>query len=113
MKMRLNGWQRIGIVASVVWMIVGGMWGNEVGLRQGDYVGEAYVRCLAERSVQPDGGPPQDFDWGSCKARFEKDWAEAVKDHWYYRGLCVHPDPARLARRVGAGQTCAMDTSWV
>jgi hypothetical protein len=25
--MRLNGWQRIGIVASVAWFLVGGFWG--------------------------------------------------------------------------------------
>jgi hypothetical protein len=26
-RFRLNGWQRIGIVIAVVWMIVGGLWG--------------------------------------------------------------------------------------
>ena len=82
--MRLNGWQRIGIVASVVWVIGGGFWGNTVGLSQGDYVKLTLEQCLAARSIQPDGTIPRDADWGPCYAKFEKDWPEAVKDHWYY-----------------------------
>jgi hypothetical protein len=64
--MRLNGWQRIGIVASVVWVFVGGFWGNQIGFSQGDYVREAYRQCLAARSIQPDGSVPRDTDWKPC-----------------------------------------------
>lgn len=28
----LNGWQRIGIVASVIWAIVGGLWGMKLAV---------------------------------------------------------------------------------
>ena len=77
MKMRLNGWQRIGIVASVLWVISGGLWGNSVGLSQGDYVAEAYKRCLAAHLGQSD-------DSAACSAEFKKDWPEAIKYHWHY-----------------------------
>jgi hypothetical protein len=75
MKMRLSGWQRIGIVASVIWVIGGGFWGNTVGLSQGEYVRLAYEQCLHARI---------DTGWEPCHAKFEKDWPEAIKDHWYY-----------------------------
>ena len=28
---RLNGWQRIGVILSVLWIICGGFWGNDLG----------------------------------------------------------------------------------
>jgi|SRR5258708_9983545 hypothetical protein len=71
--MSLNGWQRIGIVVSIVWLIGGGLWGNSVGLSQGDHVSQALAQCLAAFT-----------DWAPCSARFEKDWPEAVKYHWHY-----------------------------
>jgi hypothetical protein len=35
MRVRLNGWQRIGIVLSVIWAIGGGLWGNAIAIRHG------------------------------------------------------------------------------
>ncbi len=29
MRVRLNGWQRIGIVLSVIWAVAGGWWGKD------------------------------------------------------------------------------------
>lgn len=74
--MRLNGWQRIGMVVSLVWVIGGGLWGNSVGLSQGGYVAEAYKRCLAAHF--------DDTGWAACSAQFKKDWPEAIKYHWHY-----------------------------
>jgi hypothetical protein len=30
--MRLNGWQRIGLVLSIAWVLAGGFWGNKTAL---------------------------------------------------------------------------------
>jgi hypothetical protein len=110
---RLNGWQRIEVVVAVVWVIGGGLWGNEVGLSQGDWVPYTYQRCLSERSVQPDGTVPRDTDRGPCTARFKRDWPEAIKNHSNYAmafaflplpiGWLVFWGLAGLTRWLGAG----------
>ena len=71
---RLNGWQRIGIVVSVLWAIGGGLWGNNIGIHEGDYATHALGRCLDEPGS----------DWKACEDVFNKDWPEAIKYHWYY-----------------------------
>ena len=81
----LNGWQRIGIVLSVVWVIVGGLWGNQFGrdeLRAA--VVAAHRRCLDERSVQPDGTIPKDTNWGPCNQALSQDYPVAVQGQWWY-----------------------------
>lgn len=35
--MRLSGWQRVGVALSVVWLLLGGYWGNSAGLHRGDF----------------------------------------------------------------------------
>lgn len=85
--MRLNGWQRIGVVASVIWAIGGAIWGNNLGIQEGDWVVREYKFCLARHSVQPDGTVPQDTDWGPCTRAFEKDYPAAVGNHWLYAAV--------------------------
>jgi hypothetical protein len=81
--MRLNGWQRIGIVASILWLVVGGFWINSLVIDDlSKFVLAAYGRCLESRSIQPDGSIPADTDWGPCQRKFEADWPVALKDHW-------------------------------
>jgi hypothetical protein len=65
--MHLNGWQRIGIVASVCWFIGGGLWINGLVIDAlGASARDDYRRCLDARSIQPDGTVPKDTDWGPC-----------------------------------------------
>jgi hypothetical protein len=81
----LNGWQRIGIVLSVLWAIVGFFGGNSIAIDAlGSGVSASYARCLEQRSVQTDGSVPKDTDWKPCQVAFERDWGPAVKDHWSY-----------------------------
>lgn len=74
MLARLNGWQRIGIVLSIVWIFVGGFWGNNIGIHEGDWAVNLYRICLQTHSG----------DWGACSKQFNTDYVEAVKYHWYY-----------------------------
>jgi hypothetical protein len=83
--MRLGGWQRIGVVLSILWFIVGGLWINSWVI---DELGAAAVtqhrQCLEARSIQPDGTIPRDTDWGPCNAAFERDFPRAGANHWYW-----------------------------
>jgi hypothetical protein len=47
--MRLNGWQRIGLVTSIVWFIAGGLWGNKIALDEvGARTSLQLDACVAE-----------------------------------------------------------------
>ncbi len=73
MRTRLNGWQRIGIVLSVIWIFVGGFWGNNIGIHQGDWAVSMLGSCY---DIRPN-------DWASCQREFHTNFSEAVKYHWY------------------------------
>jgi hypothetical protein len=85
--MRLGGWQRIGIVLSVCWILVGGYWGNQVGLSEGDWVRARFAACLEARSIQTDGSVPKDTDWRPCDVAFDRDFPHAIRNHWYYAAV--------------------------
>ena len=73
-KLRLNGWQRIGVVASVLWAIGGAYWGNNIRLHEGDWVLENYSACLhAPHS-----------DWAECEKKLDKDWPAAISGRGLY-----------------------------
>jgi hypothetical protein len=111
---RLNGWQRIGVVASFCWFIGGGLWIN--GFVIDDLtapVTAEFRRCLESRSIQPDGNIPVNSDWGPCFEKFGSDYTSAVANHWYYAAtFTLIPIPTvwliiyglvALARRIKAG----------
>ena len=50
-RFRLNGWQRVGIVLSVVWMIVGGSWGWR---HANDRVDAEFKLCLTQIQTASD-----------------------------------------------------------
>jgi hypothetical protein len=52
----MGGWKRIGIVLSVIWVFVGGFWGNNIGIHQGDFAMGIYDICLRT----------DNSDWGKC-----------------------------------------------
>jgi hypothetical protein len=75
MRIKLNGWQRVGIVLSIIWAIGGGLWGNDLGLQQGDWVVSRLVRCYEAHSVNL-------MQW--CSSDFGRDYSEAIKYHLHY-----------------------------
>jgi hypothetical protein len=73
MRVGLNGWQRIGIVVSIVWVIGGFLWGNYVSIEQNAQPAvEHYQTCL---SLHSDKKP-------DCAQRFGTEYEEAIKYHW-------------------------------
>ena len=70
--MRLGGWHRIGITASVLWFLVGAFSGNNVGVLQGNRTIVRWrVDCIDNKGVtewdrdgKPINGPPQIYAGG-------------------------------------------------
>jgi hypothetical protein len=70
----LNGWQRIGVVVSVVWALYGLYQGNEYGLHQGDWAVNVQKLCWEQKGA----------DLSVCDAQFSRNWSEAIQYHWQY-----------------------------
>jgi len=107
---RLGGWHRIGITASILWLVVGAFWGYKVGDLEGDRT-VVYWRsdCIAHKGVtewdregKPINGPPQMYvgglyidpftgerltvsDW--CIQQSNKLWPEVNRNTWTYTAL--------------------------
>ena len=73
--MGLSGWQRVGVVLSVVWLLAGGYWGNSMGLHRGDFAVTQFTVCMGN------SGFPNNAS-GVCLDQFDRDYAGAIKDHW-------------------------------
>jgi hypothetical protein len=95
-KGRLNGWQRIGIVASVVWVIAGGCWGYNIGYHEGGDVDRDFEQCRAGAQNwyqnQYQGTPRYTTgdlikDLGKCKSEYIKANKEATSTGSLYAGL--------------------------
>ncbi|RUL74078.1 hypothetical protein [Dyella choica] len=71
--MKLNGWMRLGAVASVVWSPIGFLWGNSIGIHQGDPA-IALLRACHE-------GPQV---WEICEAQFTRDYTQQIQFHWWF-----------------------------
>jgi hypothetical protein len=84
---RNRGFFRLGFTASLIWLVVGGYLGNDIGIGRGAWAIAAYSDCLKQRSIQPDGSVPADTDWGPCSERFSRDYSAAIDGHWTYAAL--------------------------
>jgi hypothetical protein len=73
--MRLNGWQRIGIVLAAIWIPIGFFWGNSEGIHRGDWATLSYRTC-----VENSRG---DVERGKCEADFERSYTESIQGHWF------------------------------
>lgn len=71
--MKLNGWQRLGVVASVVWAPIGFLWGNSIGLHEGDPAVASLKACMQ-----------RDEDWKLCQAVFSNEYPIEVQYHWWF-----------------------------
>jgi hypothetical protein len=74
----LNGCQRIGIVLSMLWPVVGGLWGNQIAIQRGDAIPIAHYKwCIS----QPD------YDDDECSATFDEEYAVGVRGHWAFAAM--------------------------
>ena len=76
--MRLNGWVRIGLIASVAWIFIGGYLGNASVIDQArDAVATKSRNC----NLYPDGAAPRNSR-AECDRQVTAAWDSAVKYHW-------------------------------
>jgi hypothetical protein len=93
---KLNGWQRIGVVLSIVWVLYGAYWGNEYGLRQGDWTDLVYESCMDSAQTKAADAhysqPAQEQharDDAACEQSRERDWGTSIQYHFQYAAICA------------------------
>jgi hypothetical protein len=93
---RLNGWQRIGVVLSVMWALYGGYWGNEYGLRQGNWALVVYGSCFdnalqkaADAHNTPQAREQYQRDVEACEQSENRDWRSSIQYHFQYAAICA------------------------
>lgn len=79
--MRLNGWQRLGVVLAIAWLPIGFFWGNSIAMHQGDWAVSLLKLC--------ESGPSQQDSWNHCETAFEANWKAAMAYHWWYVAIVV------------------------
>ena len=102
---RMGGWYRIGITASILWLVVGAFWGYKVGdLERTRTIVQWRFDCIGNNGVtewdrdgKPINGPPQAYtdglhidpvtgerlgvsDW--CIQQSNRLWPEVNRDTW-------------------------------
>ena len=71
---KLNGWLRIGIVLSVLWVLVAGVYTNKMVTDQGKSTRSLiYSLCLNENAQS------RDFDYKTCSKRADEFYDSAVQ----------------------------------
>jgi hypothetical protein len=107
----LNGWQRIGIVASIVWMIGGTHWLRESDANaRGTYANSSLSLC----NMRVRAGDKSAAD---CLAEYQINWKLEVIDHQAEIdagafGLALIAR-ARLAVRLGSCRAWSMGSRWL
>lgn len=74
-RRRLNGWQRIGVVVSVVWLVLGWFIVANYLTHQADWVSAGYKACEEIR--------PQ-VEWPVCEADFHRNWTAAMRGFFWF-----------------------------
>jgi hypothetical protein len=83
---RLNGWQRIGVVLSILWFFVGGFLGNQEAIREGaDPAIAIYGMCMDAAHGRENNNPKYDVAAAldECGREFIKNDTAWTADHWY------------------------------
>ena len=75
--MRLNGWQRIGVILSIIWLPIGFISGGNSWIEvNATPVSRALTSCIARSDSSR---AAED----ACQAVFDRDWPVAMAGHWW------------------------------
>jgi hypothetical protein len=76
-RIRLNGWHRIGVVASVVWALIGGWWGHSEHVENAWRMGSLTYNTCSQDEVRL-----QEPDLGECRQKAAATFEKAREGHW-------------------------------
>jgi hypothetical protein len=86
--MKLNGWKRIGIIASVVWILGAGAhtYDSEIH-RASDLIADTHVRC--DSNLPSDSKDERAYEAGfeKCNKEAEDSLALAISNAWFSAAL--------------------------
>jgi hypothetical protein len=86
--MRLNGWQRIGLVLSIAWALAGGFWANKDQL---DYAGtltsSQLDACVSQNKSRYGEYGPYEQVWTPCWNQYGANFERNAKGHWVVAAL--------------------------
>jgi len=86
--MRHNGWQRIGLVVSIVWVLAGGLWGNKIALDEAGMLTRVQLNaCVAENKVRYGEYGPYDRVWSPCWRQSQANLMRNAEGHWRFAAL--------------------------
>ena len=77
MRVHLGGWQRLGIVASVLWAISAGVVAREADLRRAEGAMNFAYRVCSENAE-----PEHDYDFSKCQKESEKTYEVFLQHSW-------------------------------
>src|SRR5262249_29638213 len=72
---RLNRWQRIGIVLSVLWAVVGGLWGYHLATQEAIATPLAHYKSCISKPY---------YDDDECSHTSDEEYAAGLRDHWAF-----------------------------
>jgi hypothetical protein len=102
--MRLNGWQRLGVIASVVWLPVGLLGGNAWWIHANGSPSVRLLQFCLETSEATR------TTWAACHRQFNTSYPAAIAGHWW-AGLVCAIVPILLA--WGFAWVCVRLFRWV
>lgn len=71
--MRLNGWQRIGIVLSILWAIGAAIYERQTQIDSGTYIAtRGFAICIE----------PASADHDKCYSKLSDDLSRSIEPHW-------------------------------
>ena len=96
MGVRLNGWQRIGVVLSVLWIVVVGFWRNDAIIKSAQETAEAFYNTCVDAHPYPNDQSCVDEIWKNFELFSRGHWIDAafvafvpILIAWLLVWLCV------------------------
>src|SRR5262249_37071024 len=86
--MRHNGWQRIGLVVSIVWVLAGGLWGNKIALDAAGRLTRVQLNAwVAENKVRFGAHGTYAQVWSRCWRQSQANFTRNAEGHWRFAAL--------------------------
>jgi len=82
--MRLGGWQRIGVVASILWVFADAFMGSQAALDEaGARTSSQLNSCVAPNRMRLSEHGPYDQVWTPCWKQHNANFVRNAEGHWW------------------------------